>query len=158
LPADLQLIPHAVSKERTMAKSDEPLKSAQADVPNQPDAATGQRLGRPRSSSLSNETADEGEDDPSPTVRVTVHPRRTVQHQVVAGSRVENGKKVPVYRNRTANGGEIIEVPVEEAAFLRAHGFLQDPAGEVVEMPPALGTEPNPTINGEDGSIVRAGR
>lgn len=142
-----------------MAKSDEPLKSAQADAPNQPDAATGQRLGgaRSRSSNLSIET-DEGEDDPSPTVRVTVHPRRTVQHQVVAGSRVENGKKVPVYRNRTANGGEIIEVPVEEAAFLRAHGFLQDPAGEVVEMPPALGNEPNPTINGEDGSVVRAGR
>ena len=95
--------------------------------------------------------------DVVPMMRVTVHPRRTVVHQVAAGFRIEGGKKIPVYKNRTANGGEIIEVPVEDAAFLRAHGFLQDPAGDPIDLPPALGADPRPTVNGEDGSVVRAG-
>jgi hypothetical protein len=97
------------------------------------------------------------------TVQVVIHPRRSAVYQVQTGTKVDDkGKSVPVLAHKTAVGGERIEVSIEDAAYMRAHGFLLE---ENVTEPPVSagqststwGEEPRPTINGDDGSVVRAG-
>jgi hypothetical protein len=87
---------------------------------------------------------------PDPLVRVVVHQRRSVMYQV-AGV------------HRTAAGGEMIEVPGPDAAYLRAHGFLHEPNAAPIETQTGQSRgswsedDPRPTINGDDGSVVRGG-
>jgi hypothetical protein len=96
------------------------------------------------------------------TVSVVVHPRRSAVYQVQTGTRVDDrGKSVPLMSNRTAVGGERIDVSIEDAAHMRAHGFLLEE--NVAEPPVSTGQllsaweEPRPTINGNDGSVLRGG-
>jgi hypothetical protein len=72
----------------------------------------------------------------------------------------------PAGIHRTAVGGEIIEVPPADAAYLRAHGFLHEANVAPIETQTGQGPrpgswsetdDPRPTINGDDGTVVRGG-
>jgi hypothetical protein len=58
----------------------------------------------------------------------------------------EHGQQVPILAQRTAVGGEEIEVSPEDAAHMLAHGFILDP--DAPPPPPA----PSPVAAAADGT------
>jgi hypothetical protein len=90
------------------------------------------------------------------TRQVVVGEGRSVVYQKNVGTDED-----PVMVNAMAGAGAIIDVPVNEAAFLQTHGFLQaaptPPPEPSADRERAEAMESQATINGQDGNTIRPG-
>jgi hypothetical protein len=94
-------------------------------------------------------------------VRVTVAEGRAIQYHVQTGTRIENGNTIALLASRTALPGQMVDVTDEDYRHLSAAGFLHrqvPPPPPTPEPKLADDNRGRTTINGDDGSVVRAGR
>jgi hypothetical protein len=101
---------------------------------------------------------------PPDPVTVVVREGRSVQHQAQVGTQIIEGQEVPVFATRVARPGEQIQIRSQDLPHLVATGFVRV-VGQPVEAPPdpppeETGADANRgrvTIDGDDGTVVRAG-
>ena len=114
-----------------------------------------------RTAARNEEAARANETERPATVRVVIAARRSLIVPIRVGQRQEGDKTVDLFASRSVGPGEMVEVSFEEAALLRARGYIE-PGVRLETPPPApvstqYGDDPVPTINGRDGATINAG-
>jgi hypothetical protein len=93
---------------------------------------------------------------PPMTTQVVVGPGRSVMHEVQIGTKIVDGKEVPVMAAKISGPGELIDLPHHDAAHVRSQGFTQERPAEPPPVPDRQeAEEARTTINGDDGRTIR---